>query len=198
MKQLKGFDNAKVISGQGNRLPAGNYICKVMGVDYQNATGKATNDTIVISLDIEEGDFKGFYTDQYKSSTDENKKWKGNYRLKVPNDDGTEDDAKMQNRFKTVITAFEESNPGFHWAWNEQDLKGKLFGGLFRDKEWELNGNNGFWTECFGIASVAAVRSGKLPVAEPKYLKKPAGTSASNSTEFMNIPSGIDDELPFA
>lgn len=199
MRQLKGYANAQVIQS-AERLPAGNYICKVLGVEYQNATGRATNDTLVISFDIEEGDYKGYYTSLYKSSSDENKKWKGNYRLKVPNDDGTEEDNRVQNRFKTVMAAIEESNSGYHWNWDENTLKGKLFGGLFRDKQWELDGRQGFWTECFGIASVADVRSGKLKVAEPKYLNNTAPAPATTQTPdgFMSIPSGIEDELPFA
>ena len=75
-----------------------------------------------------------------------NKKWKGVYRLNCPMDDGTPKDERLKKGFKTFIHHIEESNKGYTWDWNEQALQGKHFGGVFGEKEYEIDGNNGFFT----------------------------------------------------
>lgn len=122
MKKLKGYESAKPYSEQ-ERLPAGGYILRVLNVEYQE---NDWGDVIILSFDIAEGEYKGFYNENYENQASEDKKWKGNYRLRVPADDGSDEDAWKQRRFKTIIAAFEDSNNGFHWDWDEQKLKGKV------------------------------------------------------------------------
>lgn len=198
MKRLDGYEKAKAYV-DSERLPAGGYVLQILDVKYKTYDW---GDVILLSFDIHEGEQKGFYAANYKAQTQEDKKWKGAYRLNVPKDDGSEKDTWTMRRFKTVITNFEESNHGYHWNWDEQTLKGKLIGGLFNNKEYEINGNRGFYTNCHSLLPVEKIRSGKFNIPEDTLLKErnnstDSAASAINSDEFMNIPDGIDDEIPF-
>ena len=198
MKKLNGYEAAQTYSDQ-ERLPVGGYVLKILDVKYQE---NSWGDVIILSFDIEEGEHKGFYAANYRAQTQEDKKWKGTYRLRVPKDDGSEQDNWTMRRFKTVISNFEESNQGYHWNWDEQTLKGKLIGALFNNKEYSFNGREGFFTNCHSLVTVEKIRSGKFEIPADTLLKdKPAPKNMAGATPdadgFMNIPDGIDEDLPF-
>lgn len=198
MRKLNGYAAAQTYSDQ-ERLPVGGYILKILDVKYQE---NDWGDVIILSFDIEEGEHKGFYAANYRAQTQEDKKWKGTYRLRVPKDDGTEQDNWTMRRFKTVISNFEDSNQGYHWNWDEQTLKGKLIGALFNNKEYRFNGHEGFFTNCHSLVTVDKIRSGKYEIPEDTLLKEKPNNGHSEGTVpgpdgFMNIPDGIDEELPF-
>ena len=198
MKKLNGYEAAQTYSDQ-ERLPVGGYVLKILDVKYQE---NSWGDVIILSFDIEEGEHKGFYAANYRAQTQEDKKWKGTYRLRVPKDDGSEQDNWTMRRFKTVISNFEESNQGYHWNWDEQTLKGKLIGALFNNKEYSFNGREGFFTNCHSLVTVEKIRSGKFEIPADTLLKdKPAPKNMTGAITdadgFMNIPDGIDEDLPF-
>lgn len=200
MKKLNGYEQAQTISEQ-ERLPVGGYVLKILGVDYQE---NDWGDVIVLSFDIEEGEHKGFYAANYKAQTGEDKKWKGTYRLRVPKDDGSEQDEWKMRQFKTAISNFEESNSSYHWDWDEKKLKGKIIGALFNNKEYEFNGRHGFFTNCHSLVTVEKIRSGNFKIPDDTLLNKSGGSNngcSSGSTPsddgFINIPDGVDEELPF-
>ena len=99
-------------------------------------------------------------------------------------------------RFKTVIEAFEESNSGYHWDWNEQTLKDKLIGGVFNDKEWEMNGRTGFFTNCHHLTKVEDIRKENFKIPDPTYLKGTIGRKSDDGS-WMNISDADEEELPF-
>ena len=199
MKKLNGYEKAQVYTDR-ERLPVGGYVLKILDVKYQE---NSWGDVIVLSFDVLEGEQKDFFKNDYHNQTGEDKKWRGTYRLRVPVDDGSEKDEWTMRRFKTVITNFEESNKGYHWNWNEQSLKGKVIGALFNNKEYEFNGRHGFFTNCHSLIPVEKIRSGKFEIPEDTLLKSVPGSAAApfpepmGSDGFMNIPDGIDEELPF-
>lgn len=199
MERLKGYEKASVITEQ-ERLPVGGYVLKILDAEeLKNDYGK----TLKISFDIAEGDFKDFFAKNYKQQTGEDKRWKGTYRLRVPKDDGSEQDEWTMRRFKTVMHNIEDSNPGYQWDWNEKTLKGKKIGALFNNKEYDFNGRHGFFTNCHSLVTVEKIESGNFKIPDDTLLKKndnngfPSG-SAPDSDGFWNIPNGtIDEELPF-
>lgn len=199
MRQFNGFDRNDTYK-DFERLPAGGYVLEIMDAKEQSYPdgGRA----LVLSFDIKEGEYKGFYRENYKAQTGEDKKWKGVYRLYVPRDDGSEMDRWTKKRFNTVMVAIEESNQGYLWDWDEQKLKGKLVGGLFNNKEYHFNGRRGFFTNCHSLVTAEKIRSGKFEIPADTLLKEkgnsgyPAG-STPGIDGFMNIPDGIDEELPF-
>lgn len=200
MRKLNGYNAAQAYTDQ-QRLPVGGYVLKILNVDYQE---NSWGDVIVLSFDIEEGEHKGFYAANYRGQTGEDKKWKGTYRLRVPKDDGSEQDNWTMRRFKTVMLAFEDSNSGYRWNWDEQTLKGKLVGALFNNKEYELNGRHGFFTNCHSLVAAEKIRTGDFKIPEDTMLKpsnafgRPAAGSLPMADGFMNIPDDVGDEdLPF-
>lgn len=195
MRKLNGYDKAKAYT-ESERLPVGGYVCKILNVEYQANDRLGYSDQIVLSFDIAEGDYKGFYMDNYKSQDSEDKKWKGTYRIYVPKDDGSEKDGWTMRKFKTDMVAFELSNENYAWDWNEQSLKGKLVGIVFQNKEYSYNGKTGFFTSAHHLASVEQIHSGKFKIPADKLLDKPS--SSSGGADWMNVPDNVDsDELPF-
>lgn len=193
MKKLNNYAEAKTFTAK-EVLPVGGYVCKILDAKVQENTW---GDKLIVSFDIEEGEQKGFYAKNYKSQTEEDKKWKGNYRISVPTDDGSEEDNKKMSAFKSFIKRIEDSNNGYHWDWDELKLKGKLIGIVFNDKEWEYNGRTGFFTNPLFTETIENIREGKFKVPEPTYLKKKTGSAQVGSDGFMAIPDSSDEELPF-
>lgn len=197
MKKLNGYEKAQAYSDV-ERLPVGGYVLKIMDVKYQE---NDWGDVILLSFDIAEGEQKDFFAANYKAQTGEDKKWKGTYRLRVPKDDGSEQDNWTMRRFKTVLGAFEDSNSGYHWNWDEQTLKGKLIGALFNNKEYKFNDKHGFFTNCHSLVTIGKIRSGKFEIPADTLLKdngqQNSGYGKPDADGFMNIPDGIDEELPF-
>lgn len=196
MKQLKGFETAKVITGGVPQLPKGGYVAKILDCkEESSATGYTW---LAISFDIAEGEYKGHFAEQYKANTNENKKWRGTYNAFIPSEDSQYYDENL-TKFKTMIANIEESNPGYHWDWDETKLKGKMVGVIFGEKEFETESNGIIiLTECRGIRSVECVKNGKFKMPA---LKKLNGTSSvstptTSSTSFAVIDDS-DDDLPF-
>ena len=200
MKPIKGYAAARAYTEQ-ERLPAGGYVVQIKNVEYQDNSAKGYGDVIVLSFDIAEGEYKDYYAQNYRNQQGEDKKWKGTYRVRVPKDDGSEQDNWAQRRLKTDISAFEESNSGYHWDWQEQGLKGKLVGIVFNNKEWGMETANGYrsgwFTNAHHLISAENARNGKFKLPADQLLKnKPEDLQESDG--WMNIPDGVDsDALPF-
>lgn len=187
-------------------LPAGGYVAKIMGAKVDKYTW---GEVLVISFDIAEGEHKGFFAKQYRANTNEDKKWKGNFRLTIPQENDQYAESNKRT-FGNAIWAIEESNPGYHWAWEEDTLKDKLVGVLFRNREWAIEDakrgwSRGWTTECCTFISADEVRSGefKMPNDKPlsqKDLEKINGAvgKADNNSSFKPlIDIEDDDDLPF-
>ena len=62
MKKFSNYDDAKKAAQNtgGAKLPAGAYVCKIMGVRYEEGQdGKS--DVLVLQFDITEGEQKDFF-----------------------------------------------------------------------------------------------------------------------------------------
>ena len=186
---MKKFDcEIKRSVGGSDPLPVGGYVAKIMNAEVKEYTW---GDVLVVSFDIAEGDYKDFFANQYKANTSEDKKWKGNFRINVPQEGNQWFDSQKRT-FGNAIACIEESNSGYHWDWDEAKLKGKLVGVLFRNFEWEVNGNTGWSTECGTFVSVDDIRNGNYRQMKDRPLKnKPVETKPV----FEEVIS--DEDLPF-
>lgn len=191
MKPYNGYE-ARKKSAKEN-LPAGGYVVKVLDAAERRYDW---GNVIEISFDVVEGEHTGFFQRDYKNNMNEDKKWRGKSRLIEPKDDGSDKDAWTKKNFEGAIYAFEHSNPGFHWDWKEEKLKGLLVGALYRNKEWEMNGNTGWTTECCDFVEADDIRQNKYRTPKDKPLKNRAETSRTESKGFEEIVD--DDGLPFA
>ena len=185
MKAFNGFEAKK--SASREVVPAGGYVGKILNAEEITYSWGSV---LLISFDITEGKYKDFFARDYKAQDREDKKWRGTLRLNVPKDDNTEQDGWTKRTFGNAMWAINESNPGYSWDWNETGLKGKSVGFLFRNREWEMNGNTGWTTECCALASVEDVRNGAFKMPKDKPLK------AAANTAFAPIETS-DNELPF-
>ena len=166
---IKKFGNYESTKAYGNyeTLPRGAYVLEILNAEVgENQYGQY----VKISCDIAEGEHKGFYRNDYKNQSSEDKRWHCNYLLNVAKGDGTERDEWTARRFKTVIAAIEDSNPGYHFDWDESKFKGKLVGLIFNYRQYEFNGASGFAPNASKAASVSAIRDGKFKVPKDKLL----------------------------
>ena len=186
MKKFNSYDNVETYQDI-EKLPAGGYIIGILDAEEKE---ESWGTVLVLKFDIAEGEFKNYYSNQYRNSQIENKKYKGVYRMNIPKEDGSEQDVWTARRFKTDIAAVELSNDGFHWDWDEKKLVGKLVGAVFFEKEYEFNSKTGMFTALHSLKNAEAIRTGKFKVPEPKMLKK----AAANVFEDLPIDDG---DLPF-
>ena len=186
-------------------LPLGAYVCKVKKAAVQDTD---YGEQLCVLFDIIEGDFRGYYDDDFKANQNQDKKWKGVLRQWLPKDDGTEKDEWTKSSFKGMVTAFEKSNPGYQFDWNEASLVGKLIGILFRNEEWEYDGKTGWAVRPFKAISVDNARSGDFRLPKDKPLQKKDnvvsafgvtydGTTATVSYGNFAELEDDDGELPF-
>ena len=192
------IDRNNVYKEGSEQLPTDKaYVCEIKGakeVDYTTDSGYRVH-RVDIALDVCEGEYEGFYQKKFDDSQDEDKKWKGVVKLNIPKFDGTEKDNWTVKSFNTQFVAIEDSNPGYTWNNVLDSLKGKKIGLVLRDKEWEFNGNRGFYSEPYKLISVANARAQKFRKPNTKYLSSErTGDVASG---FTPISNAVDEELPF-
>ena len=189
---MKKFDvEIKRNASSSEPLPAGGYVAKIMNAEVKEYSW---GEVLVISFDIAEGEYKDFFATQYRENTNEDKKWKGNFRLTVPQE-GNQYFERQKKTFGNCLACIEESNSGYHWNWNEAELKGKMVGVLFRNKEWEMDGNTGWTTECCTFTTVDDVRNGKFKMPKDKPLKNKPLEIKPVPADFKEIDTDVD--LPF-
>lgn len=205
---ITGYKQAEATSfSELPKLQPGGYVVKILNVKVEPTDWGSR---LAIQFDIAEGEFKGFFDKLYKATPDEweNKKWKGSMRLSIPHNTGDETKFKKSlGYFKSQIQAFENSNANLHIDcerdWDENVLKGKLVGALFNEKEWEMNGNTGWFTQCKRFVPVNDIRSGNFTIPKREELKKKPSTASNDSfdpnanlSDFVEINAG-NDTVPF-
>jgi hypothetical protein len=186
---MKKYSDVKFERTSGGRetLPAGGYVCSILSARVEeNDWGS----TLIIAHDVCEGEYSGIFKRDYDNNDREDKKWRGTFRLRLPKDDGSEQDAWKKRSLGNTIWALEQSNPGFSWDWDEKKLKGKKIGLLYRNKEWEMNGRTGWTTEAISAESIDNIREGKFRIPKDKALPVKATTPVFTEEE-------DDGELPF-
>ena len=197
MRPFSNYDTTQTISARA-QLPVGAYICQILKAEEKvYSSPKGEWHKLEVSFDICEGEHKDFYANDYRSQSGEDKKWKGILRMNIPSDDGSEADNWAKRSFKTNILAIEESNNGYHWDWNEAQLKGKTVGIVFRSEEWEYNGKRGWRTAPFKMVPAADVKSGNIKIPDPKPLNGKAASQASTAADLSDFVEVASADLPF-
>ena len=123
MRKPNGYDQSEAIEGGIKSPKAGPCILGVVNAFIQN--NKNSEQQLVLFIDIAEGEFKNYYrrqTDRFN---------KNRYLRFYQNTEG-----KGTPYFKGIISAIEESNPGYRFDWNESTLVHKVLGGNLREEEY--------------------------------------------------------------
>lgn len=189
------FNTAKPY-GQGSfsPLPVGGHVCRIVGARAGKFSSGA--DMIEVAFDIDEGGpddgrFQARFDELRKSNPQA--KWPngGIFRTGLTNRDG-----RTSGFFKGLITAIEESNPGYSFqgsGCNENTLKGKRVGFNFGEEEYK--GNDGTIktaVKAFYAVSTATVIEGIAPPQKKAY--KPRSSESFTLPGFTEV---TDIELPF-
>ena len=193
----QGYDEAPAYTGEVIQLPAGLYVCEVLGVKQEEYNG---HERLIMQFDIAEGEYKGFYQKQYNAvkQTDQSAKYKGIHRQNM--------DEQGLPFFKGLMTSIEKSNAGYSFPWgqqgNEKTLVKKKFGAVMGREEFLTNeGEKRMATKIMQIRSIDGLKDAKVP--EDKLLRETRDCAAvsqygpADKDGFMNIPDDIDEELPF-
>ena len=183
--------------GERKPLPLGAYVCKVKQVRVQD---NSYGSQLALLFDIAEGEHAGYYNQDFKANSDPNKKWCGVLRVWLPKDDGSEKDELTTRIFKGFANAFERSNPGYRWDWNENSLVGKTIGIMYRNEEWKNREGKYIWSvNPFKAISADTVREGSYTLPKDKPLSNKTSTNATVPP--ANIPDGYtevdSEELPW-
>ncbi|MBA4697808.1 MAG: hypothetical protein H2212_00090 [Ruminococcus sp.] len=194
----QGYDEAQAFTGEFAQLPAGIYVCVVKQVSQTETRNGRPQ--LAILYDIAEGENKGFYQTQYEAAkkSDSDAKWKGVYKQLM--------DGSSLPFFKGLMTSIEKSNQGFQFPWgqegNEKTLAGKKFGAIMgREEFFASDGEKRMATKIVQIRSLDGLKDAKVP--EDKLLDDNAAAPSdpkfgpADQDGFMNIPDGINEELPF-
>lgn len=188
IKKPQNWENVQTFTDV-KKLPVGAYECIVKKVEIgQTRIGQVLR----MYFDITAGEYAGYYEQQYKANQNADKKWRGILAQWLPNDNGSENDERTKSSLKGCTTAFERSNPGYKWNWDEQSLVGKKVGILMRNEEWEYNGKTGWTVKPFRPISISTVQDGSYRIPDDKPLRGDA--YEPQQAAFVQVE---DDELPF-
>ena len=189
MKAIENYEAVQATTGEFNRPTAGGYVCVIMSatdVPFDANTDKG--DYLKIEYDILEGEFKGYFSEQF----DKWGSWNGNFVRSYKE--------KALGMFKHFTNCIEESNVGYKWAWNESTLKGTMIGLVIGEEEYvNSNGETKKRLYVKDVKTVEQIRNGDFKVPALKTLQDdPRATgNIKNSSSPSFVPLSTDEELPF-
>ena len=195
MQKPNNYENTPA-SGEFTPIELGGHILVIKQVEEM--TSQKGKPMIKIYFDTADSDRQPHYfADQFRNDIRPDKKWPHNGTCYIMTEDG---DGNCSRQFKTFTTSVERSNNGFSVAWGDsfcKCLKNKLVGGVFGIEENEYAGKRTKPHKLRWFRSVDGVLEADIP--EPKLLPERQQTPnpITDSEGFMNIPDGLDEELPF-
>lgn len=170
MQKPQDFDNVQAF-GDFVPLPAGGYVCRIMGVE--ETASRAGAPMIKISLDIAEGQYKDYFANQYRANTRADKKWSYSAIINQLVYD-TSGNNSTNRGFKTFVTSVCESNQDFNVAWGDgfsACFKNRLVGVLFGREEYIGTDGKSHWsTKALNFRSVKTIRDGGFEIPADKPL----------------------------
>lgn len=188
MKKPQGYDETQSY-GEYETLPVGGYKCIIKKVVEEETTnGKKY---LKVGFDIAEGEYKDFYQKKFANDNRDNPKWSGIWTVF---EEGYEPNS-TNSKFKGLITSIETSNEGFKFNWdaqnNEQTLKDKKVGLVFREEEFEgTDGQVHTGVKPFYAVSYEKAEEAKIPNKKTLPQKGDAYEDVINSAT-------SDEDLPF-
>ncbi len=191
---IPGYEQAIPYTGVVEALPPGGYVCKITNTKVEpwlNGKGQS----LVLAIDIIEGERKGFFKAQFDSNPSAEKKWRGTHRQTIP----TDVNDKALGWFKGMITHIEASNSGFKWDMDTNSLNNKIIGCIFGREEYH-NMNTGkpaFATKVMSVTSADIIRKGEFKVPEDKLMELHPDVLPYNMGSGFTETSVNDDDLPF-
>lgn len=189
MRPIQNWENVQA-AGNREQLPPGGYVCEIkQAVEVKNRNNSGTH--LELAVEIIEGEYKGFFERDWRAQTREDKFWAGVVRQNVP-DEASNKYEQQCMFFKRFTNTVEDSNPGYHWDWNEVGLKGKKIGVVFGEQErMSQTGRQYTATVAQEIVTVEDIRQGNYKVPEKRLL------AGGNTAQSASVGGFAAEDLPF-
>ena len=191
-------NNYDGVQASGDFIPVrlgGHHLVIKQVQEQQTKTGK---DMIVVLFVIASGDDQAeYFMKEFQADIRPDKKWPRNGRQYIVVTDSNGDCSKS---FKTFISCIEKSNSGFKTEWGDNfcnQFKNKKIGGVFGEVENEYNGKVSMRHELRWFCDDNKAADANVPAA--KYLPNhnKIVSAPVSADEFMSIPDGSEEEIPF-
>lgn len=196
MQKPNGYDEAKA-GGDFTPVELGGHYLVIKQVSEK--MNKNNQPMIVVLFDFAQNDAQaGYFMESFKNDIRPDKKWsnQATQYINVYDQDG-----KTSRGFKTFTTCVEHSNAGFTTQWGDkfcEQFKNKNIGGVFGEQLDFYNGEEKKKRVLRWFVSSDKVADAKIPeISETVAYKNRSTSGAGAGDGFMNIPDGIDEELPF-
>lgn len=194
MQKPTGYDEVQV-GGDFQPIDLGGHHLIIKGVREQET--KDGKPMVVVAFDTAKNDKQpGYFADLFEKDIRPDKKWPFNGTQYIMTMD-YQDASKVSKSFKGFITSYERSN-NCEAVWGEkfcEQFTGKKIGGVFGIVEEEYNGEVKQRHRLRWFCEDGNVDKAKTP--EPKLLKKEGAASSVPTGQFVDVPEGINDEIPF-
>ena len=202
MKKPNNYENTKA-QGEFTPVELGGHKLVIKQVSEKKSSNN--KNMIVVLFDFAPGDSQpGYFTQQFADDIRPDKKWPNQATQYILVED---QDGNTSRSFKTFCTCVENSNTGFScWkndeTFNFQGIKGKTVGCVFGEQMDYYNGRVLHKRVLRWFISADKIADAQIPdVSETQAYKNSVNgypAAATPGTDgFMNIPDGIDEELPF-
>lgn len=197
MQKPTGYDEAKA-SGDFTPVELGGHYLVIKQVSEK--VNKNDKPMIVVLFDFAPNDKQpGYFMEQFKNDIRPDKKWSNQATQYINVLDA---DGNTSKAFKTFTTCVEHSNLGFTTQWGDnfcQQFKDKKIGGVFGEQMDYYNGDEKKKRVLRWFVSSDKVSDAQVPdLSETQaYKSYKSNASIASANGFMNIPDGIDEELPF-
>ena len=192
MQKPNGYDEVKV-GGDFTPVELGGHHMIIKGVKEQ--VNKNGEPMIVVAFDFAKNDKQPeYFSELFDKDIRPEKKWPFNGTQYINTMD-YQDKSKTSKSFKSFITAFERSNNKTA-VWGDkfcEQFKDKKIGGVFGVVEEEYNGEIKKRHKLRWFCEDNKADSQQIP--QEKLLN--SSTSPKSSNDFMNIPDGSAEEIPF-
>lgn len=192
MQKPSGYDEVKV-GGDFTPVELGGHHMIIKGVKEQ--ANKNGEPMIVVAFDFAKNDKQPeYFSELFDKDIRPEKKWPFNGTQYINTMD-YQDKSKTSKSFKSFITAFERSN-NTTAVWDDkfcEQFKDKKIGGVFGVVEEEYNGEIKKRHKLRWFCEDNKADSQQIP--QEKLLN--SSTSPKSSNDFMNIPDGSAEEIPF-
>ena len=200
MRKPNNYDDTKA---QGEFIPVELGGHRLVIKEVTEMKSKSGRDMIKVCFDFAKDDKQpGHFEQMFKDDIRPEKKWPNQATQYILTED---EDGNCSRSFKTFITCVEHSNNKFEVKWVDdfgKQFKGKLIGGVFGPQMNYYNGREIEKRVLRWFVSIDKVDDATIPdMSETQAYKNhlngyPQGSKPTGDG-FMNIPDGIDEELPF-
>lgn len=190
MKKPNGYEEVKT-GGDFMPIILGGHTAIIKRV--KETVSKKGRDMIQIAIDFDDADEQaGYFLASFQKDDREDKKWPFQGVQYVLTEDN---DGKCSKSFKSFITSVEKSN-GVECVWGdgfEEWFKNKLVGVVYGEVEEEYNGEIKTRRRIRYFCEYNKAKDAAIP--KKKYLDNVPVNNAS--TGFVEVPEGVNDDIPF-